>query len=93
MAERILVVDDDATIRETVAEVLARQGFEVGQAATGGNAIKLASEGRFDLILLDLRLPDTDGLEVLRKIRESDDHPLAVIMTAYPMGSFGLRRA
>lgn len=84
MAERILVVDDDATIRETVAEVLARQGFEVGQAATGGNAIKLASEGRFDLILLDLRLPDTDGLEVLRKIRESDDHPLAVIMTAYP---------
>lgn len=84
MAERILVVDDDSTIRETVAEVLIRQGFAVAQAGNGEDAVKLTMKGRFDLILLDLRLPDTDGLEVMRRIREFDDHALVVIMTAYP---------
>lgn len=84
MAERILVVDDDAAIRETIAEVLGRQGFEVGRADSGEIALGMAREGRFDLMLIDLRLPDMDGLEVMRRMREFDDRALAVIMTAYP---------
>jgi DNA-binding response OmpR family regulator/mono/diheme cytochrome c family protein len=84
MAERILVVDDDLTIRETVTEVLIRQGYAVTQAGTGQEAVDLARKGRFDLILLDLRLPDTDGLDVMRRVREFDDLALMVIMTAYP---------
>lgn len=84
MAERILVVDDDATIRETVAEVLGRQGFEVTQAESGEGGLTSARRARFDLMLIDLRLPDMDGLEVMRRVRAIDDHALAVIMTAYP---------
>lgn len=84
MAKRILVIDDDATIRETVAEVLGRQGFEVAQAETGESGLATARQGRFDLMLIDLRLPDMDGLEVMRRVRTVDDHTLAVVMTAYP---------
>lgn len=84
MRERILVIDDDATIRETVAEVLGRQGFEVAQAETGESGLATARQRRFDLMLIDLRLPDMDGLEVMRRVRTVDDHALAVIMTAYP---------
>jgi DNA-binding NtrC family response regulator len=84
MAERILVVDDDATIRETVSEVLGRRGFDVIPAESGENALAAARQHRFDLLLIDLRLPDMDGLEVMRRLRADDDRALAVIMTAYP---------
>lgn len=84
MPERILVVDDDETIRETLADVLARQGLDVAQAASAEEAVAHAAAGRFDLILLDLRLPDGSGLDVMRRLREFDDHSLVVIMTAYP---------
>jgi len=84
MPERILVVDDDATIRQTVSEVLERRGLAVVQAENGEGALRAARDGRFDLMLIDLRLPDMDGLEVMRRIREFDGDALMVIMTAYP---------
>lgn len=84
MAEKILIVDDDATIRETLAEFLTKQGYEVQNVADGASALKLAREIAFDLIFLDLRLPDTNGLAITRTIREFDDYALIVIMTAYP---------
>ncbi|OHC76426.1 MAG: hypothetical protein A3G18_03500 [Rhodospirillales bacterium RIFCSPLOWO2_12_FULL_58_28] len=84
MAQRILIVDDDTTIRRTVAEVLERQGYEVRQAESGDAAVDLTRKHVFDLILLDLRLPDSDGIEVMKRIREFDDYVLVVVMTAYP---------
>lgn len=84
MAQRILIVDDDTTIRRTVAEVLERQGYEVRQAENGDAAVDLTRKHVFDLILLDLRLPDSDGVEVMKRIREFDDYVLIVVMTAYP---------
>jgi DNA-binding NtrC family response regulator len=84
MPERILVVDDDETIRETVADVLARQGYAAAQAGSGEEALALLRASEYELILLDIRLPGIDGLEVLRRVREDDEHALVVVMTAYP---------
>lgn len=84
MSEPILIVEDDNTIRVTVSNFLARQGFNVEVAENGARALALLKEKIFSLILLDLRLPDMHGLDILSKIKESDDQPLVVIMTAYP---------
>jgi DNA-binding NtrC family response regulator len=84
MPEPILIVEDDNTIRVTVGNFLARQGFDVEVAEDGAQALAMLKERSFSLILLDLRLPDMNGLDVLAKVRESDDRPLVVIMTAYP---------
>ena len=84
MPAPILIVEDDNTIRVTVGNFLARQGFDVEIAEDGTLALAMLKERSFSLILLDLRLPDMSGLDVLAKVRESDDRPLVVIMTAYP---------
>lgn len=84
MPEPILIVEDDNTIRVTVGNFLARQGFDVEVAEDGQQALAMLKERTFSLILLDLRLPDMNGLDILARIKESDDQPLVVIMTAYP---------
>jgi DNA-binding NtrC family response regulator len=84
MSEPILIVEDDNTIRVTVGNFLARQGFSVELAENGQQALTLLKEKTFALLLLDLHLPDMNGLDILEKIQASDDQPLVVIMTAYP---------
>lgn len=84
MAERILVVDDDPTIRRTVAEVLGREGYEVWQAEDVASTRSRIRDDVFSVVLLDLRLPDGDGLELLPEILEFDDRTPVVVMTAYP---------
>lgn len=84
MSDSILIVEDDNTIRVTVGNFLARQGFSVELAENGEQALSLLKTKSFTLILLDLHLPDMHGLDILAKVRESDDRPLVLIMTAYP---------
>jgi DNA-binding NtrC family response regulator len=84
MAERILVIEDDTTIRLALAEALGKLGHEVVAAETGRDGLARAGERDFDLVLLDLRLPDMHGLEVLRALRETDAEALVVVMTAFP---------
>jgi DNA-binding NtrC family response regulator len=83
MSERILLVDDDDTLRETLADVLGRD-YLVVQAGDAASALSQARAQAFDLVLLDLRLPDGNGLDVLRQLHELDDRLLVVVMTAYP---------
>ena len=66
---RILVVDDEASIVDSVSTILRYEGFEVDVASTGRVALQKAQETAFDLIVLDVMLPDLDGLEVTRRIR------------------------
>ena len=68
-AQRILVVDDEHSIVDAVATALRYEGFEVLTAETGRAALAAAQESRFDLIVLDVMLPDLDGLEVARRVR------------------------
>jgi DNA-binding NtrC family response regulator len=83
MSERILVVDDDDTLRETISDVLGRR-YAVDQAPDAGTALERAHANTYSLVLLDLRLPDGNGLEVLKQLHEIDDRLLVVVMTAYP---------
>ncbi|MDD8026812.1 MAG: sigma-54 dependent transcriptional regulator [Acidobacteriota bacterium] len=79
----ILIIDDDALIRKTLAAHLAKQGFEVRTAEDGESGLAQAAEGVPDLVLCDIRLPDIDGLEVLRRLKEAGNQAAVVIMTAY----------
>jgi DNA-binding NtrC family response regulator len=78
----ILVVDDEALIRWSLTERLKAEGYEVLEADTGKAALDKLPEG-VDLVLLDYRLPDTDGVSVLRKIKEFDQDVLVILLTAY----------
>ena len=73
---RVLIVEDEDAIAVPLAEGLGREGFEVARAATGAEAL-VASEP--DIVLLDLRLPDMDGLDVCRRLRERSQLPIIIV--------------
>jgi DNA-binding response OmpR family regulator len=68
---RILVVEDDPSIRLGLEDTLAARGYEVDAVARGVDAVERASSGRYDLVVLDVMLPDLDGFEVCRRLRAS----------------------
>jgi DNA-binding NtrC family response regulator len=80
----VLIVDDDAALRRAVATALTDLGHDAAQAENGGAALTWLSRHRADAVLLDLRMPGMDGLEVLRRIRARDDTLPVVIVTAVP---------
>ena len=79
----ILVVDDEPTIADVVARYLRRAGYVARIAADGPGALAALGQGRTDLIVLDIMLPGIDGLEVLRRVRETGrDHTAIILLTA-----------
>jgi DNA-binding NtrC family response regulator len=87
----ILVVDDEAEIREGLEMLLASEGYGVSTAETGDAGLARLEEQPFDLLLLDVSLPDRNGLELLREIRRRDPLLSVVLITAY--GSIDMARA
>lgn len=79
MAYRVLLVEDDATLRETVAYNLSRQGYEVLTANNGYDALETARRGQPDLLLLDVMLPGIDGFEVCRLLRREMSLPILML--------------
>jgi DNA-binding response OmpR family regulator len=79
MPKTILVVDDEPTLRETVAEALVLDGYRVSTAATGAEALLKFREARPDLVLLDLMLPEMSGIEVCRVIRSESAIPILML--------------
>ncbi|MCL5021052.1 MAG: response regulator [Bacteroidetes bacterium] len=82
---KALVADDVPMIRRLVEFHLKQIGFEISNAADGAEALMLATSSKFDLILLDIMMPEIDGLEVLRRLRDGSinkETPI-VIMTAF----------
>ncbi|NOZ73537.1 MAG: response regulator transcription factor [Chloroflexi bacterium] len=73
MNATILVVDDEQTIRETVRAYLEREGYTVHTASDGAQALKAVQAFHPDLVVLDIMLPEIDGLEVLRRLRQTSD--------------------
>ena len=71
MAKRILVVDDDENILSLERTILEQKGFVVTCAAGGAEALKLLAEETFDLVLLDVMMPEIDGFTVCRRIKEN----------------------
>ena len=80
MKSRILVVDDEPAIRDSLRMILAYEGHEVLQAATGEEGVKLVEREGPDLVFLDIKMPGMDGLEVLQKLRHlTDSIPIVVV--------------
>ena len=82
-AGSILIIDDEAAIRESLTTLLELEGYEVDAAETGEQGLTRLAERPFDLVLLDLALPDTNGLDVLREIRDRDLQLAVILITAY----------
>jgi DNA-binding NtrC family response regulator len=79
----ILIIDDDSLIRKTLASHLTKQGFDVQAAGDGEGGLRKYDEMDPDLVILDIRLPDTDGLDVLGQIKARRGRASVLIMTAY----------
>lgn len=91
---RLLIVDDDASNRDLLRRRLVREGFVVETASHGREALDRLPLEEFDLVLLDLMMPDIDGIEVLKRIRaERSSHELPVIMVTARHGSGNIVRA
>jgi DNA-binding NtrC family response regulator len=83
MKPSLLIVDDDEIMRETLSDVLRKRGYDIISVGSGNGALSMIKKNLIDLILLDMKLPDVDGLEVLKKIKEFDTEILVIMMTAY----------
>src|SRR5665647_1290584 len=80
---RILVVDDEADIRESLEYLLTREGYLVETAHNAAEGLRKAESGGYDLVLLDLMMPDRSGMDVLRDIRQRDRETPVFVITAY----------
>jgi len=79
MAERILLIEDDPRLAEMVSEYLGEAGFRVSIAGTGRAGLERLAREPFDALVLDLMLPDMDGLEVCRELRAKSDTPVLML--------------
>jgi DNA-binding NtrC family response regulator len=81
---RILVVDDDENIRTTIEAILKNEGYAVDVAANGREAIKKSETAAYNVALIDIRLPDMEGTELLTSIRDTAPKVRKIIITGYP---------
>jgi DNA-binding NtrC family response regulator len=81
---RILIVDDDENILCVEAAILKDKGYKVETAATGAEAIEKTERRHFDLMLVDIRLPDMEGTEVITRVHDTIPKIRKVIVTGYP---------
>src|SRR5581483_8743329 len=79
----ILIIDDEIGIRESLQTLLELEDYHVETAETGDDGLTRIAEQPFDLVLLDLALPDRNGLEILREIRDRDPSLAVILITAY----------
>jgi|OpeIllAssembly_1097287.scaffolds.fasta_scaffold02015_4 DNA-binding NtrC family response regulator len=80
---KLLIVDDEVIMRESLAGWLERDGHAVQTAASGEGALKLCRESRFDILLVDIKMEGMNGLEVLRRVKDIDPDVAVVMITAY----------
>jgi two-component system response regulator MprA len=79
---RILVVDDEPAVQNALSRALALERYEVAQAGDGSQALERLSAGTYDAVILDIAMPNVDGLEVCRRLREGGDRTPVLILTA-----------
>jgi DNA-binding NtrC family response regulator len=81
---RIIIVDDDENIRKTMKAILEDEGYIVDLATNGNEAIEMAKEKTYNIALLDIRLPDMEGVELLKLIKENVPRTRKIMVTGYP---------
>lgn len=80
---RLLIVEDEDSLRELYAEELAEEGYEILRAENGKAAVELVKKESFDLIIMDIRMPEMDGIEALGKVISMNKKIPVIIYTAY----------
>jgi DNA-binding NtrC family response regulator len=88
---RILVIDDESVICDACRLVLAEEGHMVDRCLNGKSGLLAIERGTYDLILLDMKLPDIDGTEILKIVREKAPAPCVIVMTGYSTMSNALQ--
>lgn len=83
MSDKILIVDDQYGIRILLNEVFQKEGYKTFQAANGMQAIDIVTKHSPDLVLLDMKIPGMDGIEILKRLKAIDKDIQVIIMTAY----------
>ncbi|MFY0761350.1 MULTISPECIES: response regulator [Metabacillus] len=83
MNEKILIVDDQYGIRILLNEVFQKAGYQTFQAANGFQALEIVDKHKPDLVLLDMKIPGMDGIEILKRMRVVEPDIRVIIMTAY----------
>ncbi|EIJ80285.1 two-component response regulator [Bacillus methanolicus PB1] len=83
MKGKVLIVDDQFGIRILLNEVLQKEGYDTYQAANGVHAIEIVTKYSPDLVLLDMKIPGMDGIEILKRMKVIDPDIRVIIMTAY----------
>lgn len=83
MGKKLLIVDDQFGIRALLHEVFKKEGYATFQAENGKNALEIVTDKNPDLVLLDMKIPGMDGLEILKKIRQKSPAMKVIMMTAY----------
>ncbi|MCJ7569733.1 MAG: response regulator, partial [Anaerolineales bacterium] len=79
----ILIVDDDESTRRSLRLILGKKGYETQEAGTGREAIEKAQEAGFDVALLDIRLPDMGGVDLIKPLREKRPDMAVIMITGY----------
>ena len=84
MNESILVVDDDTELRKVLSSILSEEGYSVETVENGEQAIRVSEKKRFDLALIDIKLPDMEGTELLQRLKAKQPHIVMIIVTGFP---------
>ena len=84
------MVDDDKSILRTFARILQKNGYEIDSAETGKEAIEKADRRHYDLALMDVRLPDMDGIELLTKMKKPLQSTIKIMITGFPSLKSGI---
>ena len=87
----ILVIDDDKSILRTFTRILQKTGCDIDVAETGREAIEKAEKRHYDLALVDVRLPDMDGTDLLAKMKDSMRDTVKIVITGFPSMEVGVK--
>ena len=89
--KRILVVDDEINVCKSVRQALLNPEYEIEIALSGADALRLENENPYDVVLVDLMMPVTGGLDVLKALRAKNSRAQIIIMTGYPSSRTSLQ--
>ncbi|KPL04527.1 MAG: hypothetical protein AMJ90_00310 [candidate division Zixibacteria bacterium SM23_73_2] len=82
-SNKILVVDDEERMCQSLKILLSDSGFDVTTSQTGGNAVEILKKKNFDLVVTDIKMPGTDGMDILREAKKKDRDALVILLTGY----------
>ncbi len=89
--KQIIVIDDDKSILRTFTRILQKCGYEIDVAETGKEAIEKSKKKRYDLALIDIRLPDMDGTDLLVKTQQTMHGAIKIMITGFPSLETGVK--